>query len=181
MFSYYYVMSQLPSISSRLAPPLSYERFLDIVEIGTPAKDFEMLKTISLEPPKKPVSTGSVFLDKWYGYERALRFSLAKIRAENLNWTGAENHLNREDIMEAMDVVQVARGACAIDDPRKAEEFLDKARFSAAEQLKGLENFNKESLFAYAVMLLLRERAMKFDTEAGRQEYNAIYDKILES
>lgn len=180
MASYYYIMAQLPALQFGIKSPISYTKFLDLMESCASKKDFELLRNLNLLPPFDLKKTGIRFLDKWADYERALRISLAKVRAEKLNWSFSKDDENRFDIQEALDVKKVAREACAIDDPLKAEDFLTRVRISAVEQLKGFSNFNRDALFAYAITLLLKTRAENFDVETGRSEYKSIYEKILE-
>lgn len=181
MASYYYVMAQLPSLSLQSDLPFSYKEFLDMISGLIPVKDKNILLSITLEPEKTASKTGSSFLDAWYAYERGLRFSLEKLRSENLNWKSSESFEGRVAISEALDTVMVARKAMAIDDPLKASHFLNLARFSAAEQLSGLHSFDREALFAYAVMLRLKEEVSFYNKTAGRSEYDTIYKQILEN
>lgn len=181
MTPYYYIMAQLPALQAGVKAPLSYEKFLDIMESCASKSDYALLQTISLVPPLGKEKTGVRFLDRWADYERSLRASLAKVRAEKLPWSLSREDKARFDIEEALDVKQIAREACAIEDPLKAELFLNTARISAVEQIRGTASFNRDALFAYAVTLLLKERAENFNVEAGRSEYKAIYEKILEN
>lgn len=178
--AYYYALAQLPAIMPGTKPVLTYEKFLDLMEGSVEKKDFQILKTLSLVPPADGKKTGVKFLDRWAEYERNLRCSLAKVRAEKLKWKLSHEELERYNVDEALDVQKVAREACAIEDPLQAERFLTKARVSAILQLCGLSGFNRDALFGYALALLFQTREHNFDIESGRAEYKAIYDKILE-
>ena len=57
---------------------------------------------------------------------------------------------------------------------------MDNARFQAADTVRGAENFSSDGIFAYAVKLLLRERASRFEMEKGKEEYSSIYNSILD-
>ena len=57
---------------------------------------------------------------------------------------------------------------------------MDNARFQAADTVRGAETFSSDGIFAYAVKLLLRERASKFEMEKGKEEYSSIYNTILD-
>lgn len=180
MTTYYYVIAQLPALHPGVKPPLTYEKFLSLMEGNVSKKVYAELKDLKLEPPVDGRKTGCSFLDKWFDYERSLRFALAKVRAEKLKWTLSREEMERFQISESLDVKRVAREAMAIDDPLKAETFLTKARVSAIQQMSQNAGFNKDGLFAYAVSLLLQTRDQHFSVEEGRTEYKAIYDKILE-
>ena len=180
MTSYYYAMAQLPAIIPGTKPVLTYEKFLSLMENSVGKRDFQLLKNLSLVLPAGNKKTGVAFLDRWAEYERALRSELAKARAEKLNWTLTKDELARFGGNEALDVKKIAREACGIDDPLQAEKFLTKARVAAVMKIRGLSAFNRDALFAYAVALLMQTREENVDTERGRSEYKAIYDKILE-
>ena len=181
MISYYYVMAQLPALQEELDAPLSYDTFLSLMQNCVSKKDYALLKDLSLLPALECKKTGVAFLDRWAEYERSLRASLAKTRAENLNWSLSPEDERRFNIEEALDVKTVAREAVAISDPLQAERFLNKARISAVKQIVGLASFNRDALFAYAITLLLKMRSERFNVEAGQAEYKAIYEKILEN
>ncbi|MEL3908948.1 MAG: DUF2764 family protein [Treponemataceae bacterium] len=180
MANYYYVMAQLPAIIPGERPVLTYKKFLSLVEDSVSKEDNRLLKELSLVPNLDGKKTGVAFLDRWAEYEHSLRSALAKARAEKLNWAISKEDMNRLDMDEALDIKKIAREASAIDDPLEAEQFLNKARVSAILKLQGFSNFNRDALFAYAIALLVQTRELNFDTEAGRNEYKAIYDKILE-
>lgn len=181
MASYYYAMAQLPAIIPGTEPVLTYKKFLSLMENSVPKGDFKLLKDLSEGTlPMDGKKTGVAFLDRWAKYDHALRSSLAKARAEKLQWSLSRDELQRFGVDEALDVKKIAREACAIDDPLQAEKFLTKVRVAAALEIRGLSAFNRDALFAYAVALLMQNREENFDTESGRVEYKAIYDKILE-
>lgn len=180
MTTYYYVMAQLPALQPGVQPPLTYDQFLKQMEGCVSKKVYAELKSLKLEPPVDGRDTGCKFLNKWFDYERSLRFALAKVRAEKLQWSLSREEMDRFQISESLDVKRVAREAMAIDDPLKAEQFLTRARVSAIQAMSPNTGFNRDALFAYAVSLLLQTRSQQFSVEEGRSEYKAIYDKILE-
>ncbi|MDR2898340.1 MAG: hypothetical protein LBU99_05935, partial [Spirochaetaceae bacterium] len=85
MSSYYYLMAQLPglyqSASGTAALPFSYEYFTELCSRFLSSGDMERLNAVSLEPPREAARTGSALLDRWFEWERVLRFALAGIRA----------------------------------------------------------------------------------------------------
>ena len=83
----YYLVSQLPDISAageKSSLPITEKYYRDLCSRFFDARQNEILNKLSLEAPKLPESTGSVFLDKWYGFERALRYALAQVRAQKM-------------------------------------------------------------------------------------------------
>ncbi|UTC68265.1 MULTISPECIES: DUF2764 domain-containing protein [unclassified Treponema] len=180
MASYYYLTAQLPSIFPNIQPPMSFKAFKELALRSLSKKDAQILETLSLEPPREEESTGSAYLDKWYEFERSLRLALEQVRSAKLKWEVPVSYDERILLSSAFTPVQIARAAAAIQNPLEAETFLDNARFQAADTVRGSEVFSSDGVFSYAVKLLLRERASKFETEKGREEYSSIYNSILD-
>ncbi|UTC82317.1 DUF2764 domain-containing protein [Treponema denticola] len=180
MASYYYLTAQLPSIFPNLQPPMSFKAFKELALRSLSKKDAQILENLSLEPPREEKSTGSAYLDKWYEFERSLRIALEQVRSAKLKWEAPISYDERVLLSSAFTPVQIARTAASIQNPLEAETFLDNARFQAADTVRGSENFSSDGIFAYAVKLLLRERASKFEMEKGKEEYSSIYNTILD-
>ncbi|MDR1748810.1 MAG: hypothetical protein LBR47_07105, partial [Spirochaetaceae bacterium] len=77
MSSYYYLMAQLPGIYQSASGggtlPFSYDYFMELCSRFLSESDMKKLISVSLEPPKETVRTGSVLLDRWFEWERNLR------------------------------------------------------------------------------------------------------------
>ena len=85
--AYYYLISQLPNISSqesKSALPLNTFSFKELACRFISEQEKQIVNSLSLVPSKELESTGSVFLDTWYEKERNLRFALAQIRAQKM-------------------------------------------------------------------------------------------------
>ena len=187
MASYYYLMAQLPTLSESAAPAISYKDFFSLAERFLSAGDMKTLSSLSLVPSKnEEKGTGSAVVDGWNGHERALRFSLARARAAKLKRDGqaAGSRLDAAFVAEAIsanyNAVAAAKVAAEMESPLEAELYLDKVRFSLARDLGTGHYYDAEAVFAYALMLLIRERTSAFSAEAGRAEYMRIYNSILE-
>lgn len=181
--SYYYLMAQLPSIvqiDQKGADFMSFSEFKDLAERYLSEKDFAILNTVTLNPPRTKNMTGSAFLDSWYDFERALRLALEQIRAAKLKWEHDTSYDERNLLSDAFLPRQIASEAITMQNPLDAELFLDAARFKAVDSISRLENFSNISVFSYAIKLLLCERFRKFNIEKGRQEYSKTYHAILE-
>lgn len=173
----YYLVSQLPDISAageKSTLPITEKYYRDLCSRFLDAKDVEILNKISLEAPKLPESTGSAFLDKWYDFERALRFALAQIRAQKM-----KKELGNIPVSITADIVQAARTAVGMDSPLSAEQFLYEFRLGILGKLQPLDYFSVDAVLAYGVRLMLLERIRKFDKEKGTESYHKIYDTIL--
>jgi len=175
---WYYLMAQLPALSSdtEIPLPVTEDYFSDLCARFMDKKSLKILKSLSLEPPRENVRTGSAFVDSWYGWERQLRLSLAVIRAGRLN-----KSFSTDSLSFPADVQQTARTACGFDSPLEAEVFLNNARMDMISRLSPSDGFSTDAVFAYALKLKLLVRIRKFSEEAGVSSYRKIYEKILES
>ena len=105
-----------------------------------------------------------------------MRLNLAKSRAQKLK---REGDAAVEPPVLPNDAAVAAKNAVAMESPLEAELSLDKARWDAIENFKGLETFSENAMYAYMLKLLLMERRMAFNTDEGYTEYKALYAAIL--
>ena len=176
--AYYYLVSQLPNISGaegKSALPLNEASFKELCCRFLSEEEKITLNGLSLVPPKELSSTGSVFLDTWYEKERNLRYALAQIRAQKMKKDASVLPPG-----VTADIVQAARTAVGMDSPLSAEQFLFDYRIRLLDELRPLDSFSVDSVYAYGIKLLLVERMKKFDVEIGKTSYHKIYDNILD-
>ena len=174
---YYYLVSQLPNISAaetKTALPLTGEQFRELAGRFISEEEKKILSELSLVPPMELVSTGSDFLDVWYEKERNLRCALAQIRAQKM-------HKDSIPLPAGCtaDIVSAARTAVGMDSPLSAEQFLFDYRLRLLDDLRPLDAFSIDAVYAYGLRLLLIERMRKFEVENGKTSYHKIYDTIL--
>ena len=175
--AYYYLVSQLPNIStaeSKSALPLTSTSFREIAGRFITDKEKSILNGLSLVPPMELKATGSRFLDIWYEKERNLRCALAQIRAQKL----------KKDSFPlpagcTADIISAARTAVGMDSPLSAEQFLYDYRLRLLDDLRPLDAFSIDAVYAYGIRLMLVERMRKFEVENGQTSYHKIYDTIL--
>ena len=175
---YYYLVSQLPNISaseSKSSLPLNGEQFRELASRFISEDEKKVLESLSLVPPMELESTGSAFLDAWYEKERNLRCALAQIRAQKM----------KKDSIPlpagcTADIISAARTAVGMDSPLSAEEFLYDYRLRLLNDLRPLDAFSIDAVYAYGLNLLLVERMKKFEVENGKTSYHKIYDTILD-
>ncbi|MDR3311642.1 MAG: hypothetical protein LBS64_00710 [Spirochaetaceae bacterium] len=176
MANWYYLAAQLPAIpsGSDRAPPLSGEAFLELCSRFLDKKSMDILRSLSLEPPVKPLKTGSRVVDSWNEMENSLRLALAALRAQKLNKTfdGLAASIRPE-------ALQAARTAMGLDNPLAAEQFLNDFREGCIDRIAGHGTFSTETMYAYALKLKMLIRIRKFNEEAGAASYHKIYDHIL--
>ena len=176
--AYYYLVSQLPNISSaesKSALPLTSESFREIASRFISEKEKSILNGLSLVPSMELNTTGSKFLDIWYEKERNLRCALAQIRAQKL----------KKDTFPlpagcTADIISAARTAVGMDSPLSAEQFLYEYRLRLLDDLRPLDGFSIDAVYAYGLRLMLVERMRKFEVENGKTSYHKIYDTILD-
>lgn len=179
MNQYYYLVSQLPALPSSALEdkselPITESYYRDLCSRFFTEDEKKLLDSLSLVPPRDETSTGSVFLDAWYEFERSLRLALAQVRAQRLRKDSA--------VLPGSctaDILQAARTAVGMDSPLSAEQFLFNYRMSVLGNITPCDIFSTDAVFAYGVRLLLVERMKRFDREKGAEAYRAIYDSIL--
>ena len=174
--AYYYLVSQLPNISSsegKTALPLNTQSFCELACRFVSDSEKAIINSLSLVPPRKRVATGSAFLDTWYEKERNLRFALAQIRAQKLK----KDSLPLPSGCTA-DIISAARTAVGMNSPLSAEQFLYDYRLNLLDDLRPLDAFSIDSVYAYGLRLMLIERMRKFEVENGKTSYHKIYDTI---
>ena len=191
MGSYYYLASQLPSLSYGQKPPMLSEAFKDLAKPMLSAEDAKLLDSVSLDPQpsitangglsyaEQAPSSGSDFIDKWREWERAFRLNLARQRAVKAKWEGAV--LADPPVVPSDAATAATRAIAAMEAPLEAEILIDKTRWSAIESMQGYDTFSSNAIFAYLLKLLILERRASFQTETGFSEYKSLYASILEN
>lgn len=177
MKQYYYLVSQLPNVSSSMEKnqlPVTEKYYRDLCSRFLDKSDLTVLENLSLVPPRTETTTGSAFLDVWYRNERNLRFALAQVRAQKMK--------KDSPVVPGSctaDIMQTARTAVGMDSPLSAEKFLFEYRLALLDSLRPIQQFSTDSVFAYGIRLLLIQRMKKFDAESGTASYHKIYNTIL--
>lgn len=177
MANQYYLVSQLPDISAageKSTLPITETYYRDVCSRFLDRKSLAVLARLSLEAPREPVKTGSDFLDRWYEFERCLRYALCQVRAQKM-----KKDFGPMPVSCTQDIIQAARTAVGMDSPLSAELFLFEYRLSMLDTIQPLDSFSVDAVFAYGIKLMLVERMKKFDKEKGTDSYHKIYDTIL--
>ncbi len=173
----YYLISQLPSldgIGENTPLPISEERFIELCNRFLGKKAQDVLKRITLSPPKSFESSGSALIDTFNESERNLRFALGKVRAEKMKKT-----FDTENRIFSLEYIKAANIAVEIENPMEAEEYLNRFRLEKLETLRPADNFSEDYIFYYGLKLKLILRIRQFDTMAGEESYRNIYSTIL--
>jgi len=187
--SYYYLMAQLPYLIYEQKPPMSSAGFKALAFTQLSEEDAALMQYLSLDPDPegKTVpsyaelcpSTGCEFIDSWREWERSLRLNIAKDRAVKLK---RDNLSALEPPFYPVEAVAAALKSVNTEiSPLEGEFIIDKARWNAIESLAGNDYFNRNSVYAYFLKLVLIERRLSFNTERGFSEYKSLYASIIES
>ncbi len=179
MSAHYYLMAQLPTLTRDAPAQIDYARFRELASRFLAPDDLAVLRALSLEPPRDPELTGSEILDAWFSFERSLRLSLARARADSLGRDFPETGEDESNVYAALEGAEIARAATAIENPLEAERFLFRERFDFIGNIGSLHGFDREAVFAYGLSLLLKERESRFSPETGRAAYVEAYNAIL--
>lgn len=173
----YYLVSQLPSldgISENSPLPITEERFAELCNRFLGEKSQQIMKKLTLSPPKAAESSGSALLDAWNESERNLRFALGKVRAERL-----KKPFDTENRIFPVEDIKAASTAAEMDNPMEAEAYLNRYRLEVLEALRPMDSFSEDYVFYYGLKLKLILRIRQFDTKAGEKAYKNIYNSIL--
>jgi len=187
--SYHYLMAQLPYLIYEQKPPMSSVGFKALAETQLSEEDAALLDCLSLDPDPENIfvpsyaeltpSTGCGFIDSWREWERSLRLNLARNRAVKLK---RDNLSALEPPFYPVEAVAAASKALNAEiSPLDGESIIDKARWSAIDALAGIDYFDRNSVYAYFLKLMLIERRMSFNAERGFTEYKSLYASIIES
>jgi hypothetical protein len=176
---YFYFVASLPSLALGSVPPIPYGQFAeDFPRFLTPG-DSRILAAAALEyptPAPDPAARDSDALSAWYGWDRALRNELARLRAQEL---GRDAEPWIQEGFPYPDAVAAAKTAFAAPSPMEGELALGRARWDAMDRLRGTHYFDREALVVYSLQLQLLERLAAFDAAAGSGEYRRTYDAVM--
>lgn len=175
--SQYYLLAQLPALEpydGKSQLPITEEAFLENCSRFLGEKEMELLRTLSLVPPREATPSGSGFIDSWNEKERQLRLALAIVRAAKL---GKSFPVPEESI--PVPLMQIANIAVEMGDPLQAEEYLNRCRMQNLDSLRPMDAFSEDAVYSYALRLKLLERIRQFDADCGRKSYQKIYHSIL--
>ena len=194
MASYYYLAAQLPYLSYGQKPPMSVAEFRDQTKPLLTSQDKVFFDMVDLDPADKMEDSleksgpsyaddarpsGCDFIDLWREWERTLRLNLARQRVQKTKLEGVA--LVEPPALPTDAVAAAARAVTATESPLAAELVLDRARWDAIEALQGINYFNRNTIFAFLLKLILLERHAMFNVEKGFAEYKSLYASILGS
>ncbi|MBQ3235380.1 MAG: DUF2764 family protein [Clostridia bacterium] len=173
----YYFISQLPSLdglSDGMPLPITEEYFIGLCKSVLKDSKINELNNLTLIPPLIPVKSKSALITAWNKFERYLRLSIAKIRAEKM-----KKPFNLQNEFLPNEYIKIATDAMEIDNPLESEKFLTEYRLKFLESLRPMDSFSEEFIYYYFLKLKLLERIRKFNVEEGEIAYKNIYHSIV--
>ncbi|MBM3247825.1 MAG: DUF2764 family protein [Candidatus Omnitrophica bacterium] len=162
---YYYLVASLPMLDFAMAPPTSYEDFLEHCEEQLSEKDKEIILRATIEPTQTTLDNCAT-LQKYREFDRQLRNELVVVRAakkekEKSDYIKGEYYAN--PFMAHYVYVIFSQ-----DSPQEAERMLERMRWEVIEDLKSGHYFDVDYLVAYALELQILERWGKIDKAKGK-------------
>ena len=172
MAQYYYTVASLPTVLLDQDPPITSEYFLDTCRYTISEKDYQILQSARLLPEEV---TGHPALEQWNAWETALRNELAKLRAAN---TGMDAEPYLREGGNGSGSFETAREAAGAANPAAGEDVLDMARWRYLDDMGTGHIFDMTALIIYYLKLQIAERRVVRTPEAGKVNYQEIYDRI---
>jgi hypothetical protein len=155
---------------------MTSEHFKSLAEDLLEESDLKVMKYLSFNDAFSPEG-GCAFVKNWKNWERALKLNLAKERAIKLKRdipAGEIPFFPQEASITAVKAVDEKS-------PLDGEFLLDKARWTAIDEIAGKDYYSVNNIYAYYLKLLLLERRQGFNIEKGFADYKTLYAEILAS
>lgn len=175
MSQYYYTMASLPMLSYDGVLHITSDLFLDYCGRELSEESMEKLENCSIAIPGDEKLLEGAARDYW-NWEKSLKNELVKLRSKTMN-VDEKDYLHEGDVL--FGVPEIAAAAMKIDSPLEAENFLNRARWQALNDLGTGHFFDFQALAVYYLQLQLLERKQLFDAERGFEKYQEIYQNIL--
>ena len=177
--NYYFFAATFDPLSYGDEPPISSVEFRELCQKFLSKEDAAFLKFCYYDPKLcmetiKP--TGSEFIDNFMQQERGFLELLASLRAKKLG----RNIEDSKEINHSTFGDRVCKAASEMDDPLEAELYINKERWSALDELVNISYFEVINIYTYLLKLQLLERKRFFYEAKGTEEYQILYNKIIE-
>ena len=163
---YYALVSSLPALLPESCQEMTVEKFLADCSTQIPSAEFQILKTLSLDPAEGQFPSGS-FGARYMEWETSLRNGLVRARAAGQEKEPAK-YLNRNAGIDS-DAERAVSAAWLTDSPLEREQIIDRARWAKIEELERGFSFRFEQLCAYKLKLLINEKWKKRQEEKGAE------------
>ena len=167
MSSYPYFISTLPALSFGETPPFSSAEYIKNSREWISDADWQALKAAASgydNPAKNPVEK------QWEEWEETLRNALAAARATKLGkdqapYLGKSGNANGQMRSAVQEAVKT-------ENQLKAEEIIDKLRWSFFDEFSATHSFDFNVALSYLLKLKILERWAALDEETGKETLN---------
>jgi len=164
---YPYLVASLPMLHFGMKPPFSFEGFLEVCRDFIPERDYLLLSTLPQPEEYSREATHHRLVQKWIGFDTALRNELARVRAgrRHLEPTAYLRLDGHGDSSLAPGVMAATAQASPLD----AERALDEMRWKALDDLATGHYFDLDVLLTYAFRLQILLRWERIRSAEGRR------------
>lgn len=162
-----YLLSTLPMLRLDAAAPITPEAFLGSCRAQLSAEDAEAAEALLTGK-----DSGHPAVRRWRNREAILRNAVCRERARAAG-KDASRWLHPTSDCDVR-LEHLAEAALQEKDPLAKERALDKARWTAAEEMGGPDPLGISRVFAYAVELALITRWQAKNAEDGRAAFKAL-------
>ncbi len=165
--SLYYLLSSLPMLAFDAPAPVATDAFLEACRLQLGARDAQTAAALLRnEPSDHP------FAVAWRDKETILRNAIARERARAAGTDAAPWQRPASGCDAMLD--GLVEDAFQEADPLKRERALDRARWTAVEELQGHDPLSVRAVFAYAVKLGILARWSRRHAAQGRAAFDAL-------
>jgi hypothetical protein len=153
---YIYFIASLPGLQFGMRPPFSFEQFVKRCRDFISKEDMSIIE----ELPKLEIGgvdgISNETVKQWLMFDTGIRNELVKARSARLRRDPAK--YLRMDGYSDVSITHIALSAYKSPEILDAEKTLDLARWNKLEELSTGHYFDSDTLFVYALKLLLLER-----------------------
>jgi len=180
MKRYWYFASTLPFFPFGAAAPMTVEEFDERCSRLIDKGDMALVHLVERARAGEysAAMEASPFLRSFLRFEAGVRNALVAARAKANKWD-PETWLRSG--IDTVEVSQIVQAVLSAPDPLQAELALERERWNVIEQLSALSSFELDYILAYKMKLLIAIRCAAFNKERGTEEFNTLYQNILDT
>ncbi|MDA3798135.1 MAG: DUF2764 family protein [Kiritimatiellae bacterium] len=168
---YYFFAASLPRLSFSEGLPFEVEDFVELCDENLSPKDAQVVHAL-IDGVSESKSVKNPFLKKWNDSEIQLRNTIVKHRAA-VRKCDPDQFLMRQEGSD-YSIEKAVNDAYNKANPLEREKALDDFRWTQLECLGGMDLFDSNAIFAYALQLKILERWSKLDAEVGTERVQKI-------
>jgi len=172
MSSYPYFISTLPSLAFGEVPPMSSRDFIENSREWISDADWKALK-VAVSGGENQIKNPAGI--QWRNWEETLQNALAAARAAKLG-KDQTPYLNKAGIADSL-MKSAVQEAIKAENQQKAEEILDKLKWSFLDELSAAHYFDFNVALCYLLQLKILERWAALDEETGKETLNKSIEK----